>query len=157
MKSNQKKAFSLIEIILVVLILSVVAGLIIPDFSHTYSQAQLQKAANGLAYLMRYAQNRAIVKNFRIRLEFDSDFSKYWLCEEIPGSRQKTDVAMFKKISGRFARITKIDDKIKIEADTQMIYFYPDGTIDKQRIRMCNDNRCLTVSTREQRGNVRIF
>ncbi|MBU4333896.1 MAG: prepilin-type N-terminal cleavage/methylation domain-containing protein, partial [Candidatus Omnitrophica bacterium] len=51
--SSKKSAFTLIEIILVVLLLSVIAGLTIPNFRNSFRKVKLQNSANNIAYLMR--------------------------------------------------------------------------------------------------------
>jgi len=155
------KGFTLIEIILVVLLLSVVVGLTIPNFSQTFTKTQLQKCAQDLVYTMRYAQSRATTKNRRVQLVFNTDFSQYWLSDFLEDSRGSSDPSQ--KISGKMGRIFKIPSQIIIELGQNTITFYPDGSIEKERVYVClspsdkKEDLCLTISTKEQRGFVRIY
>ncbi len=152
---SKQAAFTLIEIILVVLILSVIACLAIPNFGQTYSQLQLKQTTEDLAYLMRYAQTFAISNSQNVQLEFDSEFSSYWLNK----STADTSVAdsSFVRINGRMGRTFDIPRTIKIKAENAYILFYPDGKIDKVRIDVCQEQKCLAISTKEQKGYVRVF
>lgn len=151
------QGFSIIEVLLVVIILSVVAGLAIPNFSRSYHQFHLKNAADELAYVMRYAQSRAVTKNRQVRLEFDPEFSSYWITEGVDSVLESDDTQGFQKISGRFGKVFRIPDDLSIEGEASAVTFYPDGRIDRQRFSLCNEKRCFMVSTKEQRGHVRIF
>ena len=100
MRIDKGAGFTLIEVILVVLILSVIAGLTIPRFSSTYNRFILQKSVEDLAYIMRYAQSRAITKNRVIRLEFDSTLSQYWLTQAEPHQIKEDPMDQFERFSG---------------------------------------------------------
>lgn len=157
-KKNRQAGFTLIEMILVVIVLSVIAGFAIPSFSKTYAYIELQRAAQDLAYLMRYAQSRAVTKNTTVGLQFDADFSTYWLVEKLKKEEEGAEDE-FKRISGRLGKRFKIPAAliIKTDEDFDSLYFYPDGTIDKKSIHVCRDKNCFIVSTQEKRGDVIVF
>jgi hypothetical protein len=152
----KEKSFTLLEIILVILVIGVIAGLTVPNFSKTYADIELKKGAEDLAYLMRYATGRAVIKNIKTRLEFNSEFSQYWLAEEIKDSVEAGE-GEFKKISGRLGKKFNIPSGIKIELEDEFVSFYPDGSMDKKYIYVCNEKRCLIVSTKEKRGDVLVL
>lgn len=156
-RKNSSFGFTLLEILLVAIILTIIAGMIIPNFSQTYKRLELKRTAQDIVYLMRYAQSLAVTRNIKTRFEFDSEFSKYWLSEEKPGEDFQASEIKFERITGRLGKIFKIPPKIQLESSIQGIYFYPDGRIDKQRIYLCQDLKCLTVSTVEQRGHIWIL
>jgi len=153
---NKEKSFTLLEIILVVLVIGVIAGLTVPNFSRTYANLELKKGAEDLAYLMRYAAGRAVIKNIKTRLEFNPEFSKYWLAEEIKDSEEE-EGGEFKKISGRLGKKNNVPSRIKIELEEEFVYFYPDGSMDKKYIYVCDEKKCLIVSTKEKRGEVLVL
>lgn len=157
-KKNRQRAFTLIEIILVVIVLSIIAGFAVPSFSKTYAYIQLQRSAQDLAYLMRYAQSRAVTKNTTVRLQFAEDFSAYWLVEKIK-DEEEAEEEEFQRISSRLGRACKIPSglKIEMEEETDALGFYPDGSIDKKAINLCNEKTCFVVSTEEKRGDVQVF
>jgi prepilin-type N-terminal cleavage/methylation domain-containing protein len=149
--------FTMIEIMLVVLILSILAGLTLPHFSRTYKNFELTKETQDLAYAMRYAQSRAVTKGKEMRLEFSPDFSSYQLAEEVEGDLPQEAERSFKAIHGRWGRVFQLPAPIKIESEEMYVHFYADGSMDKRHVFICRDEPCLTISTKEQRGHVRIF
>jgi len=146
------RSFTIIEILLVVVIVAVIAALAAPNFAGTYTRIQLRKAADDLAYRMRYAQSYAITKNTRTRLEFDPSFTQYRLTRQSAGSATDT----FERIGGRMGEGVTIarDIRVSFEDGDPSLYFYPDATMDKKRIDLCHDEECVFISTKEQRGHV---
>ena len=154
---RRREAFTLIEIILVVLILGVVVGMAVPNFSRTYATFQLKQFTEDLAYLMRYAQSRAITTNREVRLEFDPDFLQYWLTQQMVDETKIDAGLIFERITGRYGRIFKVPAEVRIETKINYMSFYSDGTMGRERIYICHEKQCLTISTQEQRGFVQIF
>lgn len=161
--SNRTHGFTLIEILLVAVILAVIAVLAVPDFSRTYAGIELRKAADDLAYRMRYAQSYAITTNTRVRLEFDPLFTQYWLTRPTDSLREQSgdDAAqdVFERLTGRLGQSMSLprDVRLSFEDGDPPLFFYPDGTIDKRRISLCRGEDCVFVSTQKQRGQVHVF
>lgn len=151
-----RKGFTLIEVLLVTALLMIVIGLAAPNFSSTYNRLQLQRSAQDLKYLMQYAQSRAVIRQSLMHLEFDDEHKAYWLTQKAKGP-EKEEEGSFERLSGRLGRKYTITDGINIQTQGRTISFYPDGQIDKRRLRLCNDRRCFIISTKEQRGKVLIF
>ena len=168
---KRPQGFTLIEILLVVVIMAVIAVLAVPNFSRTYAGIELRKAADDLAYRMRYAQSYAITRNTLTRLEFDPFFTQYWLTRQ---SGDETAQGAFERIPGRMGEITGIprDAQVSFAEGGPALYFYPDGTMDKRRISFCRalpvplrgtysagrqGDECFFVSTQKQRGQVLIL
>ncbi len=153
-KYSLRNGFTLIEIILVMAILVVIAGLTLPSFRSTYNILQLKEESQDMAFLMRYAQSRSITKNVIVRLVLNDDLTQYWLEDENKGAENSAE-GSFQRFSGRLGRDFEIKKGIIIEITANTVEFYPDGTIDKRRIFLCDAlNKCFTVSTEEQRGHV---
>ena len=151
--------FTFVEILLVVVLLAIIAGIAVPNFSSAYQNLQLKKTTEDLVFMMRYAQSRAVSKNILMRLVLDSDSAQYWLEEQI-SEKEKDNTSLeegFQKFEGRLGRTFHIPTDFQVQAEEEMTQFYPDGRIDRQRIYLCHKERCLTISTREQRGAVHIF
>ena len=153
---SRRSAFTLVEIILVVLLLSVITGMTIPNFRNSLGKVKLQNSANHIAYAMRYAQSRAITKNVLVRFECNQTSGNYWLTE------QKKDVSgqgdkFFVKLAHKMGKKFSLPDGINIESDSLKILFYKDGRIEKQVIKLCGRVSCFLISTREQRGHVNVF
>ena len=150
-------AFTMVEILLVLVILGIIAGLTIPNFSHTYKSLELKKSAEDLTFLMRYAQSRAVTKNLTMRLAFDSNFETYWLEQEKKEGPPQASQKVFERFNGRLGRTFDIPRAMKVECEKQFFNFYPDGTIEKGKIYLYSGEQCFTISTREQRAHVHLF
>ncbi len=152
------KSFTLIEILIVVVILGVIAGLAIPNFSNLNTQIQLKETAKNISYLMRYAQSRAITKEKTQELFLDIQNAQYQLSEETGDAASSESEREFSPIPGRLGRTFEIPKEVTVETQTPRIYFYPDGKMGRVRIYFY-DNRghYMTVSTKEQAGYVQMF
>ena len=183
--AKRMRSFTVIEILLVVVIMAVITVLAVPNFSRTYAGIELRKAADDLAYRMRYAQSYAITKNTRARLEFDPLFTQYWLTRPTGSLRPKAprgeeqsgdDTAQdaFERLTGRLGQSISLPREVRLsfEDGDPSLFFYPDGTIDKRRISLCRalpagrvgpatrdrqGEDCVFVSTQKQRGHVHVF
>ena len=151
------QGFTFVEIILVILMMGVIAAMAIPNFSRTYLRFQLQQCTEDLAYLMRYAQSRAVAKGQMVRLEFDSEFRHYRLTQNNADDSFADAEQNFINIAGRLGRKVNIPQEIRVETSDPLVYFYTDGNMEKQRIYICLKEHCQTVSTQEQRGFVQVF
>ena len=148
-----KKAFTLVEIILVVVLCSIMAAVAIPQLGRTYTTLQFKQTVDDLAYLMRYAQSRAITQNHTLQLQWSPDFSQYSLMQKDEAVKD----AAFVPLDGKMGRSFLIPKGITLTSTKAVISFYPDGNIDEEAMEICQEKRCLTVSTKIQNGYVRVF
>ena len=150
-------AFTLIELLLVSVVLALITGLAVPNIKPAYDHLQLQRTVEDLADTMRYAQSRAVASNSSVRLEFDEKLSSFWLTQE--GDADKGGGGKYGKIKGRLGRVINIAKGISLESSEEKpcVQFYPDGTIDKIQVYICQKKKCFAVSTQEQRGYVNVF
>ncbi len=156
--SSTQRAFTLIEIILVVLILTVIAGLAAPNLSRSLTKHQFEKSADELFNLMRYAQSRAITQGHDVRLVFNDDYTEYWLSEDAEDKSLTSPEAEFSRVPGRMGLTRRIPESIRVQSEEKdHLTFYPDGQIDRAEFAVCKGDRCKVVSTRIQRGFIRSF
>lgn len=142
--------FSLIELLLVIILIGVLAGLSLPRFSQSYSQVRLKQAAQNLSAVMRYAQRRALSRQEEIQLQFNSDFTQYQLMQKIDDN--------FEAIEGLKGRAQIVPEGVLVESAQASIGFFPGGTMDKIRIYLSDEKgKTFTVTTRELRGSVQVF
>ena len=155
---NEKFGFTLIEILLVLLIVGIMAGLSIPNVSRTYTTILLNRTTNDLASFIRYAQSRAIIQRQVFQLTLDPQTKRYSLRKADANSLEKKFPLRFSPLAGRLGRTFEIPREIRILAQNPIIDFQPDGKIGKVNWSLCDQNhRCLTISTQEQSGYVRVF
>lgn len=153
LKLKQKNSFTLIELLLVVIILGILAGMGAPAFRKTYLNLELNNTANNLAFLMRYAQGRCVVERTIYRLNFDSERKRCWLTKQSIGAAES-----FEKVSSKFSRSIIFPKEIKVESELEAVNFYPDGKIDSVNIYLKYKNdRTLIISTEGQIGYVEVL
>jgi len=144
--------FTFVELLIVVILLSVVSALSIPNFRNTYYNFLLSDTSHNLTYLMRYAQASAIAERANFRLNFDSEYNKYWL------TKSTEEEGDFVRISGKFGKAFDLSDNIAVKADSMTINFYPDGKIDRTSIYLSNVNdKFYTITTEGQSGYVQEY
>ncbi len=144
--------FTLLEIILVISILGVIAGLSFPNLNRSYWKRQLNQTADHLGQLMRYAQSRAILKNQEYRLVINLEDKAYWLEYKDPTSEKK-----WQQLSGRLGRVAYVPAKVRLEADEESVNFTADGKMGKIDVKTCLDEYCLMISTKELNGYVYVY
>ncbi|MCA9402158.1 MAG: GspH/FimT family pseudopilin [Candidatus Omnitrophica bacterium] len=157
--ADDVRAFTLVEIILVLLILTVIAGLSAPSLSKSLTKHQFDKTADQLINLMRYAQSRAITRSRPVRLEFNSGLTEFWLTEVRSTDPAVEESNEFERLPGRMgvARRVPAELAVRIDAHISGLTFYPDGRMDKAELAVCKEKRCKIISTRIQRGFIRSF
>lgn len=143
-----------------VVILSIITSLILPNFKSTITKLKHKEASDQLVYMMRYAQSRAVTQNSIVQIVFENNFTSYWLEQNEGAGPLIINDNVFEKVKGRFGRVIKIPVGFQIQVDTQRMSFFPDGTIDKERLKVCSMNdeaKCFMISTKEQRGKIITF
>ncbi len=152
------RGFTLIEIMLVVLLLGIIAGLAVPNLGRTYYRILLNQTTQQMAYVMRYAQSRAIIKKDQHEMVIDTERNRYYLTQEkISDLSEYPSEPVFERISGRLGRNFEIPKTIQLQTADASIRFYPDGRIDKAVVSLCYQTQCLKISTQQQSGYVNVL
>ena len=150
---TKKNSYTLVELLLVVIILSIIAGIAIPSFRKTYLNLELDNSANNLALLMRYAQAHSVLERRIYRLNFDLREKRCWLTKQLEGAPNT-----FEAVSSRLGKSLILPKDIEIESESEFVNFYPDGKIDGISIYLKNkNNKTVTVSTEGQIGYVDVL
>lgn len=149
--------FTLVEMLLVVVLLGVLAAAAMPEFFRSYQHLQLQETTNDLAYFMRYAQSRAVLKNQPVRLVFSEDYKRYWLAQLPETDDPDNESVEFVRISGRWGRTFSIPDEIEVRTPATHIEFLSDGQLQKLDIPVCHRDACMTITTRQRRGQIEVL
>jgi len=136
--NNPRGGFTLIELILVILIVSVLIGLSVPLFRGTFSGLQLKNTSLNMAKLVSYARETAIVEKTVYKLNFDLKKGKFWLTR-----LESTDVGgVYKRISGRRGKIFFLPDGLFFTGRIKEIFFYPDGRATRADIKITDKTGC---------------
>ena len=111
MTSPRRKSsgFTLLELIVVLLILALVAGLVAPKMRAFTVGQSTDNAAEQIVVLARYARTQAITEGASYRLNFDSGGGAYWLTS--------SDAGVFKPVSGEYGEHLTLPDGAQMRTD----------------------------------------
>ncbi|MGQ9729676.1 MAG: GspH/FimT family pseudopilin [Candidatus Zipacnadales bacterium] len=79
MSRRPQAAFTLLELMVVLMILVLLSALAAPSFRRQYHEAKLNSAARDIVALMQYARSQAIVEGTTYRLNIDRDAKRMWV------------------------------------------------------------------------------
>lgn len=74
-----RKGFTLVELVVVMVIIAICAALTIPNFAAWMRSYHLRSAARDMVSILRTANMRAITNSREYRVYFSDDHEKYWL------------------------------------------------------------------------------
>lgn len=145
---SEQRAFTLLELLVVIAVISVTLGLLIPSFHKTFSDIQLNACVQDMVSFIRYARERAIVENTVFRLNLDMGEGSYWLTKKEP------DKDSFSRPSEKLGRKHTVSGALRIEASENTVDFYPDGEIGASQIWLRNQNgKALAISLKPNAVN----
>ena len=162
-ETKLNKAFTLIEILLVIIIVGIVLALAAPNFSSGYSHFQLNKTADDLLSVSRWAQAMAVGQERVYALSFSEDRHSYSLVRTKVSLQNdgtgnidqindgSNDQDTFEPVNGTLGRMHTIPDTIHLDTQDR-IRFYPDGTIDSATIELASSDQQITISSAQVRG-----
>lgn len=77
-KVHQSKAFTLIELLIVICLVAIITGLAVSNFGQI-SNTQLRTQTNKLAAALKYTFGRAVSHGLYMRMVFDFEQDAYWV------------------------------------------------------------------------------
>lgn len=133
------KAFTLLELILVMIILCTVLAMAAPSLKGFFSSRQLNDISEQILTMTRYAKVHSVFEGNPYRINFDLSRRYYWL-SSLNGSQYER----LKNNFGRYFSIpTEIDVDFKDLENENGVYYFsfsPQGYSKPSRIRL-EDNR----------------
>ena len=150
-ESKANNAFTLVEILLVIIIIGIVLALAAPNFSKGYSRFQLNRTADDLLNVSRWAQAMAIGQQRTYALSLAGDHRSYQIMM-VKANDEGNDQDTFEPVHGALGRMHSIPETIRLDTRDEHIGFYPDGTIDPATIQLTASNQKETLSSTEVRG-----
>ncbi|MBN1492753.1 MAG: GspH/FimT family pseudopilin [Candidatus Omnitrophica bacterium] len=129
---KQRRAFTVIEVLLVVVLFSIAATAIFPNLTQFYAKTVLDNSVQRTVKLFQYARMRAVMENAFLRLTCDSDENTYVL----EMKNENEDVRdEYIQLTGKFGKRFKLPDNVRFGARTSVaVFFNPDGSAEKYRI-----------------------
>jgi len=147
------RAFTLIELVVVLVLLTVAAGLIVPRMGRSLGQRELRESAARFAHTARTVRELAVSRHRICAIELDLDAGAYgvtWQSGSSSDGKLQTIRASWLK-QGRWpesVRVTGYRTPTGVNAVTglQQVKFMPDGTSSGASIRLeGGDETCSVV------------
>jgi len=139
----RQAGLTLLELILVMIVLFILAGVAAPRFTDFFPALQVRKTADRLLAWARKARSDAALTGARHRLVLDVEGKRYWLEYE---PRPLKEPRIFQKVGGSWDEETFPEDVVleSLEGlgDDQgfkVLEFRPDGTAEDASIVVAND------------------
>ena len=164
-----KKGFTLVEIMVVLVIISVLAGMIVPHMSGRTTAAKLRASARRLLVAARYARDFAATRRRKCRLVIDTKEQQYVLtCQQDP-EHEPDLFAPLKTALGRAERLADglTFSRVRIEPrhqpDTQQskfpdcITFEPTGQADAAVLEITDGRNTYSVLIAPQTGSAKLI
>jgi len=138
--AKQPRAFTLIELILVMALLSIVLAVAAPSLANFFHGRSLDSEARRFVSLARYAQSRAVSEGVPIVLWIDSKASSYGIEQEVSYStddRNAFDFVLDRELEIQITdlpnqtALTRTAAALATGRNAHAIRFGPDGFIDE--------------------------
>ncbi|UCD15544.1 MAG: prepilin-type N-terminal cleavage/methylation domain-containing protein [Candidatus Omnitrophota bacterium] len=135
--------FTLLELLLVIAIISVFAGISFPFIKKSIKSTEFRSFSNKTYLFLDYAKTQSVLRNAVLKVKFDLDNKQVSLVERI----EELPETVLQKIN--------IPKNINIELENEEIPFYPDATLQPFEIRIFdNENRGAVVSSKGVDGKI---
>lgn len=146
--------FSLMELIIVLAMISILAGAVAPMFAASVGNIQFRNARNDLIALIEFTQELAVRDSREYRVYIDKKERSYWVesCIEKEGAF-KTFAPVEQKFAEKqylpdYVSITQVKARKSRASDGLFVGCYPNGASDEAQISLAD--------TRERARKVRI-
>ncbi|MCA9400307.1 MAG: hypothetical protein KC713_01670 [Candidatus Omnitrophica bacterium] len=143
--------------LLVIILIVVIAGITIPQFSNTYQSILHRKTVDEMVYVMRYGQSLAVTLGQDIQMHIDDGRQSYQLMQVVEGDEPDSREQTWIPIEGRYGKERSLAEGHYFETEQVEINFHPNGVIDPAYIKICKEEKCYLISTQERRGHVDIL
>jgi type II secretion system protein H len=154
------KGFTLVEIVVVLLIITVMLTMAVVSMSGATAGVALRQSAQNLLTDLRYAHYYAVTHGCQCRIVFSAKENSYELtCCTDPDKQE------FQPLPG--GRITHLDRTVRLSAvviqqrdsqsdDSQVLSFAPTGESDSARIEITDGHIAYTLTVSSNSGLVRL-
>ncbi len=156
--SRRHHGFALLELLVVLLILIVVAGLSIPQIGLPQS---LDGAARQISGLIQALHAKSRASKLMYRLNFDIAKGQYWVTSiqgavEVPAQETQFQVSRFLPQGVQFQEIV-VSHRGQGRNNTRFMQFFPVGRIEPTVIYLMNQEDVLSLLVHPITGSVRIM
>ncbi|MCW3097406.1 MAG: prepilin-type N-terminal cleavage/methylation domain [Chthonomonadaceae bacterium] len=122
MSNHLRRAFTLIELMVVILMIAVMAGVVVPAYNHFYAKAQFENTARQVQDIFAFAREQAINRDTTVTVIYDPQ--NHAFVAQVAPSAPQTDlpVALAGKVnsdgtssqSGETQKMTRLDSDVNV-------------------------------------------
>jgi len=167
------KGFTLIELAVVIIVLSVASALVIPKLEGLIGGGNLKSSARRLVGTITYVHDQAATTGRKYRLCYDLDTSEYWVARlegrGSPRAANQTEAGEFTELKTALGKRKRLLEGIffldvitypegKVNQGYTYTEFSPKGFIEKCTIHLQNDaEETCTLLIKSLTGRVKIY
>lgn len=144
MANRRTSGFTLLELLIVMMVMSLIAGLVVPAYSKSLTSLDLRKSARHVSAVLKESRNIAV---------FQSQTVQFYLDEETHGFRSDVTRGSYPLPADLVASLEGIATQTDVQA---AILFFADGTSSGGRVRLVIDDASQLVSVDWMTGAVSI-
>ncbi len=160
LQSNQSRGFTLIEILVVMVLISLVTAFTIPSIRTSLFSDQLKATARRLVGFVTEVSQNAVSNQSEYRISFDLEENRVWATPGAAKNKQDEEVKEIKLVVPESVRIVDVvsANSDKNSQGTATLYLSKKGYIDKTAIHLrSDDGRDMTIVLSPFLGVTRIF
>ena len=141
-RSNDPSGFTLLELTVVLIILTVVLGLVLPEASSFLFRSDMKASSRRLAGAVAYARSQAMLEGRLWELTLDLDADSFWATAVEEESSSDLDTIRKRTLAGevRFMDVKKLPEETK-RAGRVALHFHPKGLVEPAVIHLAGPGK----------------
>ena len=141
-RSNDPSGFTLLELTVVLIILTVVLGLVLPEASSFLFRSDMKASSRRLAGAVAYARSQAMLEGRLWELTLDLDADSFWAAAAEEENSSDLDTIRKRTLVGevRFMDVKKLPEETK-RAGRVALHFHPKGLVEPAVIHLAGPGK----------------